>query len=374
MTRWVALGELLEPDRTPVTPDPVSTYRQIGVRGFGRGIFDYPPCTGSDLGKLRYFELGASRLVVSNIKGWEGAVAVTEESESGRIASNRFLQFRSRDSKRVNLGYLGHWLLSDAGTAALGAASPGSADRNRTLAVKKFESIHAPLPPVTDQRRIASHLDSLAAFAAKTVRALGADDLWGSMLGAPPAGRRVRVGDLVEQVTRPVAVKADTVYPMFGVRWYGEGIFERERKMGSSLSAKTVYQISEGDLVYNRLFAWKQSFGIADTGGYASNEFPTFRIDQSTVRAEVLRYLLLTRPFTAAVNEASSGSTPTSRNRLKVDDFLELTLDLPPLAEQDRLVRRLSLVDTARRAQQRKNALATAILPAARNQVFNALR
>lgn len=195
------------------------------------------------------------------------------------------------------------------------------------------------------------------------------------MLSAPPDGDRRALDELVAEVSRPVAVQPDVVYPMCGVRWYGEGLFQRERKRGSDLSAKTVYAVAAGDLVYNRLFAWKQSFAIAeDQAGYVSNEFPTFRIDESVIRPEILRYLLLTHRFTAAVNAASSGSTPTSRNRLKVPEFLRLTVDVPSPAEQNHLVRVLGLVEAGRRAQRRKEALATALLPAARNEIFSAMQ
>lgn len=375
MTQWVTFGEVLTADRAPVDIDPLGNYRPIGVRGFGRGILDYAPVAGSDLGKLRYFELGPERLVVSNIKGWEGAVALTSADENGRIASNRFLQFMSADPEITDPGYLRHWLLSDPGIEALGRASPGSADRNRTLSLKNFVSIRVPLPQITEQRRIAAHLDEMAALPTRAEGRSGAELLWEALLGAPPAGCRTSLADLVQEVKRPVAADPDVIYPMFGVRWYGEGLFERETKRGSELSAKTVFRVEPGDLVYNRLFAWKQSFAIAgEAGGFVSNEFPIFRIDESSVRPEVLHYLLLTRSFTAEVNAASSGSTPTSRNRLKVEDFLHLTVDVPPSSVQDQLVETLRLMQAARRAQERRSTHLSALLPAARNEIFSALR
>lgn len=367
------MGDIATLVRTPVEIDPVAQYSPIGVRGFGRGLISYPSLAGSELGKLRYFALGAERLIVSNIKGWEGAVAITSQAEIGRVASNRFLQY-TVDADEADLRYLAHWLVSDRGLAALGAASPGSADRNRTLSIRSFEAIRVPLPPLVDQCRIAAHLDSLASVPAVSNGRSGTDDLWDGMRGCPPSGQRMRIENLVQQVTRPVVVDADVIYPMCGVRWYGQGLFERERKVGSSLSAKTVFEVRQGDLVYNRLFAWKQSFAVAGkSAGYVSNEFPTFLIDDSAIRPEVLRFLLLTESFTAAVNAASSGSTPTSRNRLKVQEFLNLTVDVPPLAVQTRLVTTLDLVEAARRTEKRKDALTAALLPAARNEIFSSM-
>lgn len=156
MTARVPLGDALTAARSPIELDDELTYMPIGVRGFGRGIIDYGPTPATNLGKLRFFDLAPSALIVSNIKGWEGAVAVTKESEAGRIASNRFLQYRARSG--VDLSYLRHWLLSDDGLEALGSASPGSADRNRTLSIAKFEAIEVPLPSLVQQERIAGYL------------------------------------------------------------------------------------------------------------------------------------------------------------------------------------------------------------------------
>jgi type I restriction enzyme S subunit len=156
----VRAGDILNLSREALEIDQGGTYRQIGVRGFGRGIFDYDPVVGSQLGKLRYFTLGPSRLVVSNIKGWEGAVAVTSADETGRIASNRFLTYRT--DHEVDVGYVRHYLVSEPGLDALGKASPGSADRNRTLSMKSFDKILIPLPALDEQRRIATHLDALS--------------------------------------------------------------------------------------------------------------------------------------------------------------------------------------------------------------------
>ena len=161
---------------------------------------------------------------------------------------------------------------------------------------------------------------------------------------------------------------------MQGVKWYGEGLFTRETKLGRELSTRRIRRIEPGDLVYNRLFAWKQSFAIATESGWASNEFPTFRMRTDRVGPRLLLALLLSPEFTESVNHASSGSTPTSRNRLKERDFLALEVNLPEQSDHVRIERQLRLVDQARPLAQRRQMLAAALLPAARNEIFNAMR
>ena len=151
------------PPRPPVDQIDLSAeYVAIGVRGFGRGIFRYDAVPGSDLGKLRFFDLRSGSLVLSNIKAWEGAVAVSGSSDEGTIASNRFLSYEPIDGQ-ADVNFLRHYFLTEAGNQKLQRASPGSADRNRTLAASRFEEIFVP-PSPSEQQRIAACLDRVASL------------------------------------------------------------------------------------------------------------------------------------------------------------------------------------------------------------------
>lgn len=361
---WVPISQVTQLVRVPIRFESTAVYQQVGVRGFGRGLFSYEPVSGDRLGQMRYFTLEPNRLVVSNIKAWEGAVGVTASDEVGHIISNRFLTYRSTEA---NLAYLRHWLLSEPGLRLMGQASPGSADRNRTLSTKRFERIVVPLPKRSDQDRITTHLSAL------TPRARPESDYRLRLAHYEWQGEEWAVADLVERVTRRDEPTAGNVYPMQGVRWYGEGLFTREVRAGSDLKSPP-YRIEPGDLVYNRLFAWKQSFALATKRGWASNEFPSFRVRTDRVRPRVLLAALLGSRFTASVNAASTGSTPTSRNRLKEREFLALSVTVPQPSDQAAVEASLNLIDQTKPLRQRREALSAAILPAARNEIFNAMR
>ncbi len=154
-----------------------------------------------------------------------------------------------------------------------------------------------------------------------------------------PAGwTRVRVGNLVNPVSMRVKAESESEYKMAGVKWYGEGIFHRETVRGSEMSASHVTPLVPGALIYNRLFAWKESFAVVPpefAGYYVSNEFPQFVPDITRILPEYL-YLFCTREATIrAVNAASTGSSAVSRNRFKEEQFLAFEIPLPPLPEQE---------------------------------------
>jgi type I restriction enzyme S subunit len=157
----------------------------------------------------------------------------------------------------------------------------------------------------------------------------------------PNGWRILKLRELLQQVDVRTRVKGDQEYRLCGVKWYGEGVFERETCLGSELSASQLYPLVEGRLIYNRLFAWKSSFALVPPecdGLFVSNEFPQFAVDANLALAEYVRLYCLSDAFIAAVKKASEGSAAVSRNRFKESSFLGFEIPLPPLEIQRAIV------------------------------------
>lgn len=163
--------------------------------------------------------------------------------------------------------------------------------------------------------------------------------------------RLTRLGDVLRSVSRPVRLSPDRTYRLVGAHWYAKGLYVKEQKSGGEIQARTLFQIKEGDFVYNRLFAWKGSFAVASKavdGCFVSNEFPCF----VALDGVDPRFLWFYFSRSSAWSEAlglSSGSTPTSRNRLKEQQFLNMEVRLPPIDEQRRVVARVEKLATRQR-------------------------
>ncbi len=136
-------------------------------------------------------------------------------------------------------------------------------------------------------------------------------------------------------------VDPESQYRMAGVRWYGEGVFHRETVLGKDQSANYLYPLKPNCLIYNRLFAWKESFAVVPQefdGLYVSNEFPQFEIDQNIALPEYIYLLFNTKKIIKAVNASSIGSAAISRNRFKESDFLSFKVPIPPISVQNKIV------------------------------------
>jgi type I restriction enzyme S subunit len=144
------LGELAPLDRRPVTVDFEANYPQVAVRSFGRGTFHKPPLIGSEVTWEKPFLVKAGDILVSNIKAWEGAIAVAGADDDGRVGSHRYLTCVAKPGIATARFVCFH-LLTSEGLYEVGEASPGSADRNRTLSAKAFMQIPVPIPEYEKQ-------------------------------------------------------------------------------------------------------------------------------------------------------------------------------------------------------------------------------
>lgn len=165
------------------------------------------------------------------------------------------------------------------------------------------------------------------------------------LLGAqlPKGWVRLKIGDIVRIIDDPERVDPEKTYRMAGVKWYGEGVFEREVVKGADLSSTYVYPLKPGALIYNRLFAWKGSFAVVPhelAGCYVSSEFPQFLPEPSRAIPEYLYLYCMSERVNAAVRAYSAGSAAVSRNRLREEFFLDIDLLLPPVDYQASVVAR----------------------------------
>jgi type I restriction enzyme M protein len=201
---------------------------------------------------------------------------------------------------------------------------------------------------VADISIVRTNVDAAQKLASKAYAALSkANDILGSLDTAPN-----RLGDILEQTEVREKVEPDKVYRQVGVRWWGDGSFIREENVGREIKAKSLYRVSPGLIIYNRLFAFRGSFAIVppeQDGCYVSGEFPTFKAKSGIPNGELLcRYVVhcLNSPqYLRIVDKQSTGSTKTSRNRFNEALFENLTVHIPK--SRDDLKRVVELLDRA---------------------------
>ena len=136
--------------RRPVEIEPDQSYPELGVRSFGRGTFHKPALDGMAVGSKKLFRIQEGDLLFNIVFAWEGAVAIAQPKDDGRVGSHRFLTCVP-EKDRATADFLRFYLLTPEGLQKLGDASPGGAGRNRTLGLKKLDAITVPIPSLDRQ-------------------------------------------------------------------------------------------------------------------------------------------------------------------------------------------------------------------------------
>ncbi len=342
------IGDLLTLERIPIEVDQSATYSQIGIRSFGNGIFHREPCLGSELSKLKYFEVHPGRLVVSNIMAWEGAIAVTTEAERGFVGSARFLSYRKIGD--VDLRYLNYYFQSHSGKVLIRSVSTGTVTRNQTVSPKNFEKAKVFLPSVAEQRRIADKLDA-ALEKCKAVDALRlhASSVLASLREAmvhealERSTETVRMGDVVTLKRDEVDVLPEKTYRPIGMRGFGRGMIRYAATPGSQLGKLRFYKFPNSALVLSNIKAWEGAIGVTSENEeefVASNRFLFYVPKDSRVNISYLRHYLLGQKGLSQISACSPGAADRNRT-LGVKRFENIRFDLPSRDTQDRVANTL---------------------------------
>ncbi len=180
---------------------------------------------------------------------------------------------------------------------------------------------------------------------------------------------------LVASVERPEAPLPGTTYRQVGVRLWGQGVYEREPLDGAGTKYKTLSKVEADDIIVNKIWARNGSVAVVPkglAGCYVSGEFPTFAPLPDKLDARWFHWLTRTKGFWQQCDEKSRGTS--GKNRIRPEQFLAITIPLPSLDEQRRIVARIeelaAKIEEARGLRREAVGEVEALLAASRDAAF----
>jgi len=181
-TRMKKLDDILRLDEDLAAVTPTDSYPQVGVKSFGAGLFAKSAVVGSETTYKTFNRLYEGAFVLSQVKGWEGAVAICPADLEGWFVSPEYRTFRCvEDEARPR--YLASLVRTEWFWGKLATATRGVGARRERTRPEQFLNIEIPFPTMEKQahgERVFAQLNSLRMVQAETATEL--DSLLPSIL------------------------------------------------------------------------------------------------------------------------------------------------------------------------------------------------
>jgi type I restriction enzyme, S subunit len=381
----VAFTDVATLVRREIDVTPEELYPEVGVRCFGKGLFHKPARTGLEVGDKSLFRLKEHDFILQVTFAWEGAVGVVKKADESHFGSVRVLTFEV-DPDQALPDFLWRYFQTSSGVSQLVRISPGSAGRNRVLAVKRLPEITIPLPPLAEQQRLVRHLDAIETRLTHLTRLREEQAAEARSLEVNLAHRwdlspqekanqgwqETSLAEVMTQSTESVLVDTSSTYPNLGLLNHGRGTFSKPPIEGSTTSAPRLYQVRHGQFIYSRLFAFEGSYGLvaaSQDGYFVSNEFPSFDLNPDRILPAFIGAYFKSENLWQELSSQASG-LGDRRQRIHPDVLLNHRLLLPPLAYQQQISQTLSRLHVSQTVTNEVTACNQALIPSLLDRIF----
>jgi type I restriction enzyme S subunit len=158
------------------------------------------------------------------------------------------------------------------------------------------------------------------------------------------AWQRHKLGDLLTRSGEAAQPAADTEYKEITIRLWGKGVLERGRVSGASVNGRR-FIARKDQFIASRIDARNGAMGVVPDdldGALVTNDFPLFEVNSDHLLPQYMGWLCRTPAFVDLCARASEGTT--NRVRLKVQEFLQLEIQIPDTHQQQQIVTRIDKV------------------------------
>jgi type I restriction enzyme S subunit len=388
------IGEVAEPIERAEEPQAGTTYRQVGVRLWGQGAYERESIDGSETKYKTLSRIESGDIIVNKIWARNGSVAVVSDALAGCFGSGEFPTF-APDRNKLEPKWF-HWITKTRWFwEACDEKSQGTSGKNR-IRPEKFLDIEIPLPPLTEQRRIVAHIESLAARVNEAQRLREEATQEAELLSFATARKIiselddniVELGELVDESrngiqTGPFGAQlgsgdfVETGHPVITIgNVQYSGLETAKLKFVSKEKAKQLsrFLVQEGDILFARMGTVGRCCVVPkEAEGWIFNyHLIRVALDKSKVEPRFIHWLIrASQDIENKLEEKIRGATREGVNSKIV---AALPCRVPPLDEQRRVVAYLdglqAKVNALREMQVKGGEELSALMPSILDKAF----
>jgi type I restriction enzyme, S subunit len=174
--RVVTLGQILVLDETREPVQFGRQYPQVGVKGFGQGLFAREVLDANQTTYREFNRLYDGAIVLSQVKGWEGAIAACGSDLMGKYVSPEYRTFRCIPDHAMPR-YMAAVVVTPWFWNQLQHLTRGMGGRRERIRPEQFLTMKVPMPEISHQQQALvalAHIDTLRWLQSETTTELDA--------------------------------------------------------------------------------------------------------------------------------------------------------------------------------------------------------
>ncbi len=277
----------------------------LRVSAVSEGIFRPDECkvvAPKDASRLSVYPR-AGEIIVSRANTLEliGASVFVDRDWPDRFLPDKLWQTNLAHGEHVDTKWLSYILASSRARNDISGRATGTSGSMKNISQSAFLGVRIPLPPLPEQRKIAEILSTWDRAIEQTEKLIEAKKrlkkglmqrlLTGKLRFPQFAGRvksevgRVkgnewrtcRLGELLEEVKRPVKWDDDALYDLISIRRRSGGLFHRDSLYGHQIKTKNLRVARTGDFLISKMQV------VHGATGLTTPEFDEMKISGSYI-------------------------------------------------------------------------------------------
>lgn len=343
----------------PSTPEGVPYLKMSNIRD-GKVILEGADTLEVNEATLSDYALKRGDLVFNRTNSLDlvGKMGVFH-SDSPAIFASYLIRFQLHEEK-ADSRFVAAWFETSGAKHRLRCiATPGVSQSNINPTTLRA-AMMVPRPPIYEQRKIADilstwnealeTLDALIATKTRQKQALMQQLLTGKtrVKGAKGKWKKIRMGEVLERVFRPIEWHADLPLNLVSLRRRCGGLFRRPDVKGSEYKTQDLHEIRAGDFLISKRQVVHGAWGYVTSefeGGHVSKEYAILdNLAPDKLHMPFFAWLAQTRRLIRLARVSSTG-VHIEKLIFDPDVFLRESIRIPAdLAEQQQIA---AILDTA---------------------------